>query len=476
MPSSQRLNATPAVQRPPLRRRSESMIRSRCADEKDPLDDLLKKRKASREEAAPEVRLLESLLDSANQELLAIWEQRRLLEAENMALRLDLEALAEEASLARATIETMNSIAEEDEEEQFETATSTTRWEEPPDHGITETPTPCSRKPGNEALKASKAAPLSMPHASSIPGTPPRNEPVVVASRDLELSAAESDTCKQTRIGIEHMRHGKLAEARIAFEAAVASSSDGDAEGLAARGHLAGVLYQLGDFDEAEKHLEVVLAAEEGRLGSDDPSVLRTRQNLANVYSGQGKLQMAQEICEAVAKRQEERLGKDHPDTVTTLCSLAGLLYEMGEMSAALEAYEDLLPRMSNLMGEEHPNTRTIKNNLAGVLWQQMDLAGARRLYEEVLASDQKLLGDDHPDTLTTCSNMAGVLGDMGDHIGAAELYETVLAKQNKILGPDHPSTQITRQNLQIELQHQPVVQNLCLPPPATATDILAVS
>lgn len=54
--------------------------------------------------AGRDVLLLEALLDSANKELMSIWEQRRNLEAENTKLRMELEIFAEEAVLSEETI------------------------------------------------------------------------------------------------------------------------------------------------------------------------------------------------------------------------------------------------------------------------------------------------------------------------------------------------------------------------------------
>ena len=50
-------------------------------------------------------RLLEALLDSANEELAIMWEQRRDLESQNCRLKMDLDMLAGEAALAETTVD-----------------------------------------------------------------------------------------------------------------------------------------------------------------------------------------------------------------------------------------------------------------------------------------------------------------------------------------------------------------------------------
>jgi len=72
------------------------------------------------------------------------------------------------------------------------------------------------------------------------------------------------------------------------------------------RFEVAGVLYNQGDYAEAEVEYRAVLKLWEEELGGKHPSTLGCRYNLGVALNAQGKYAEAEEVLRAVVRLREE--------------------------------------------------------------------------------------------------------------------------------------------------------------------------
>lgn len=79
--------------------------------------------------------------------------------------------------------------------------------------------------------------------------------------------------------------------------------------------HLALVLHDLGELDDAQALLEQALAMDEAALGDGHPSVARDANNLAGVLRDRGDMLAAAEALRWALGIYQARLGPDHPTT-----------------------------------------------------------------------------------------------------------------------------------------------------------------
>ena len=189
------------------------------------------------------------------------------------------------------------------------------------------------------------------------------------------------------------------------------------------------------------------------QLGSDDYHTLWAANNLAVSYQRMGQYAEARRLNEDILARRRRVLGEDDPDTLVSANNLAMNLIALGEAHAAHELDEDTLARHRRVLGEDHPSTMTSANNLAFDLRRLGEYQAARELDEDTLARRRRVLGEDHPSTLDSAGNLAINLGRLGEYQAARELAEDTLARQRRVLGKDHPSTLDSASNLAFDLR-----------------------
>ena len=384
-----------------------------------------------------EIQLLEALLESANRELVAMWEQRRQLEARNTMLESDLRVSDKMVTLAQDAMrrggQSSLSAAHQDDKEPA-------HRQKDPEHQSADGPLPS---------QGTLSTPLSWTRRVRGPDSDAMNFSPVRASPSAGNYDSSSQCARTNLRGIAMMQENDLEGAQECFQQALKLVKDEqDPESISARSNLANVMWQRGYLTEALKHYKTVLGIEFRKYGAEHPETLATCHNIANLHSDMGNFDAAVMQLESNIKIQTRRVGMDHLDTIATRCSLAGIKWETGETEAALEAYEELLPKMEAEVGPEHPSVLTIKSNMALALWDRQRLSEAEAYYDEVLNSQMHLMGKHHPDTLLTTCNLAGVLEDNGGRHAAAHLYEAALEGQIHTLGENHPSVNATRRRL----------------------------
>jgi tetratricopeptide (TPR) repeat protein len=218
---------------------------------------------------------------------------------------------------------------------------------------------------------------------------------------------------------------------------------------------IAWVLFDLGQYHEAEIVLAEVLKEREIILGPEHPDTLAARHYLARAVLKQGRYAEAESAYRELVRLREKVLGPEHQDTLTSRNNLAASLNLQGKYSEAEAEYRAVLKLREKVLGSEHPDTLANRNNLAGILSRQGKFAEAETEYLAVIKLKEKVLGPEHPGTLTTRSNLGYVLARQGRYSEAEIEDRNVIKLQEKVLGPEHPDTLTSRNNLAIALSGQ---------------------
>ena len=74
------------------------------------------------------------------------------------------------------------------------------------------------------------------------------------------------------------------------------------------------MLYELGQYAEAEPLLQRALQIREKALGPEHPDVATSLNNLAVLYRAQGRYAEAEPLYQRALKIREKALGPEHPD------------------------------------------------------------------------------------------------------------------------------------------------------------------
>jgi tetratricopeptide (TPR) repeat protein len=217
---------------------------------------------------------------------------------------------------------------------------------------------------------------------------------------------------------------------------------------LTAVNNLAGLLWDMGDYDAAEPLLRSALASCERVLGIEHPDTLGSVNNLAELLRTTGDYAAAEPLHRRALEAYERVLGPEHPDTLGSVNNLALLLHNKGDYAAAEPLFRRALEAQERLLGREHPATLQSVNNLALLLYNKGDYAAAEPLYRRALEARERLLGRDHPDTLGSVNNLAALLYSKGDDAVAESLFRRALEAQERVLGHEHPATLQSVNNL----------------------------
>ncbi len=267
------------------------------------------------------------------------------------------------------------------------------------------------------------------------------------------LALAPADPLSlSTRIeagGLYH-RQGRLAEAQDILESAVrdaVEAKDVTSE-LSAKGDLADVLDDRGDYDAAEKMAKEVLEQQTARLGAAHPNTVAALSSLASIYRKQGRLIEAEKTFQDAWERYHRVLGDDHRSTVIAANNLGEILEKEGIYERAEPYLRDALQGGRKAFGETHPATLTTMNNLALLYESQGVFDKAEPLYQSVITVFSKTIGPKHPDTIASTNNLAYLYMLKGEYDRAAVMFKQVHDAWVKAYGPRHQNTLKALNNL----------------------------
>jgi tetratricopeptide (TPR) repeat protein len=236
---------------------------------------------------------------------------------------------------------------------------------------------------------------------------------------------------------------------------------------------------KLGDFAQAEEHLQAALQLFREQLGPDDPRVAETLDNLGQLRRDQRRLDEAEDLTRqaiAIMERgaagprelaphwvnlalilwmrqdyetaeklyQQSLLFLDDPTLLAdTLRSYATLLETLGQREESEARYQQALDIYRSY---DVPvfNIAAVLANLAELRKGAGDLVEAEALNREALALVEKRLGRSSARAAQIMSNLAALLALAGRPDEAAALAEEALEVRRKIFGEDNPVLGLT--------------------------------
>ncbi|MBF0428058.1 MAG: tetratricopeptide repeat protein [Magnetococcales bacterium] len=210
----------------------------------------------------------------------------------------------------------------------------------------------------------------------------------------------------------------------------------GDPVVLTARIEAAELIRRDGRFNEARKELEEIIAL--AQKGSVTSAVLDAKGALALVFEDSGEYDKAEPLLIEVLAGEKTHLGADHPNYLATQNKLAGVYRRQGKLAEAEKGYAEVLDGYRKLLGTEHQASINVMNNLGLVLENEGLYDEAEPLLRAALKSSQKLVGEDNPETLATLNNLALLHESQGNFDKAEPLYQTAIAISTKNMGEKH--------------------------------------
>jgi tetratricopeptide (TPR) repeat protein len=165
---------------------------------------------------------------------------------------------------------------------------------------------------------------------------------------------------------------------------------------------IAVVLYDQGQYSDAERIFRAVLQERERVLGSEHADTLVARGRLENALYYEGKYGEAEAEARAILAIQEKTLGLERPETLKARNNLATDLLAEGKYSEAETEFRALIKLKEKVFGPENLSTLISRNNLAGALTMEGKYAEAEAELRALLTLAEKVLGPENPVTLST--------------------------------------------------------------------------
>jgi eukaryotic-like serine/threonine-protein kinase len=204
----------------------------------------------------------------------------------------------------------------------------------------------------------------------------------------------------------------------------------------------------LGEYSQAQEHLERAVELRAAKLGADHPDTLTSKHSLGMLHYEQGKYDRAEALYKEVIDRTTARLGAGHRDALRSKQALAVVCQAKGRSRRAEALFKEVLDGFTATLGAGHHHTLATKSGLAELYLDQGKYDRAERIYKEVLDGFTATLGDDHPHTLASKNGLAWVYHRQEKFELAERLYKEVIAAQTAKRRADHPHTLTSKLNL----------------------------
>lgn len=242
---------------------------------------------------------------------------------------------------------------------------------------------------------------------------------------------------------------GDYAQAEVHLQQALATAAaefgDASTEATGAQNNL-GVLYKhWGRFDEA-----LMLYQRALRSNVEESLACATiHHNIGGILHAQGNFAAAEEPGQKAWDISRRLLGEDDPRTMLDAAAYAAILDGLGRYKESERIYRRALEIFEKTYGPQHYEVGANLHNLAALLAAQGDCQEAEEHYRRALAIKERLLGAESPDAALTRHNLGNLLNRTGRAAEAVPLLESAVAVLEKGLTPGHPHLILARENMQ---------------------------
>ncbi|MCI0538755.1 MAG: tetratricopeptide repeat protein [Verrucomicrobiales bacterium] len=180
---------------------------------------------------------------------------------------------------------------------------------------------------------------------------------------------------------------------------------------LHAQGNL---LFELGDFAEAEIIVKDALAIEEEIYGADSAKIILSLVSLANIVAELGRREENSALLRRAVRISEQALGKKHT-TLADLLNSLGLAYQAeGKFEEASSYFKQARKIYEDIAGPRHSKTAGIMVNQAALLHQMGELEAARTLIEPAVEVARERLGSSDPASARALDKLGSVMLGLG--------------------------------------------------------------
>src|SRR5438552_9824371 len=211
---------------------------------------------------------------------------------------------------------------------------------------------------------------------------------------------------------------------------------------------IANLLFDQGQYRDAENVARAVVEVRAHVLGSEHPDTLRSRNRLAVALWRQAKFTEAEADFRKLIKLEDKAIGSEHPDTLMSRDYLAALLVREGKYAEAEAEDRQVLKLREKVLGVGDPDTLRTRRYLAMALSGEGKHAEAEAHFREIVKMYEKVLGPEHPKTLVARDHLAAAIDYEGRHAEAEVDFREDIKLEEKVIGPEHPDTLLSRSSL----------------------------
>lgn len=203
-------------------------------------------------------------------------------------------------------------------------------------------------------------------------------------------------------------------------------------------GHLANVLIDLGQFEEAESRLRAKL--DYSRQQPAAASLVAPLANdLGRLLKDRGRFAEAEPLLrEAITLL--EGFGSDPETLAIAYNNLAVALMQSGREREAEPFMRRTIEQRTKLFGIDHPYVARAENNMGTLMYTLGEVDQARKYHEAALAKRRAAFGDSHPEVAESTYNVGVMALELQEFDRALELFRRALQMDTEMLGGEHPS------------------------------------
>ena len=206
--------------------------------------------------------------------------------------------------------------------------------------------------------------------------------------------------------------------------------------------HTLGAAYRaIGEYEQAQKHLDRALELLSAKLGPDHPDTLAAANAVGELLSTRGRRDEAEAVL-ARTLAAYRRLGRGNDRAALgTALNLAEVYADRDRFDAAEALYVKTLDALREGYGEEDFITLKAMIDLARVYRRRGRPGKAAPLLARAAELAPTVLGPDHPGTIATLADAAAVHKTEGRLDDAERLFARVLGLCRAKHGPTHTDT-----------------------------------
>jgi CHAT domain-containing protein/Tfp pilus assembly protein PilF len=149
--------------------------------------------------------------------------------------------------------------------------------------------------------------------------------------------------------------------------------------------NMAGLYYDLGDYDRAEPMFQEALDIRRRTFGTNNLYYAISLNNLAALYQSRGEYSLAEPLYREGAEIRKKILGDKHVSYADSLNNLASLNSAMGNYADAESLYLNALNVHKQILGPMHPKCATDLNNIAVMYRTKGEFGKAQPYYRRSL-------------------------------------------------------------------------------------------